>query len=645
MKCSSCQAELPEAAKFCIECGAPAPSVCEGCGFANLARASFCAECGAKLITSQSDEALTASSGVGGPLGADPTLASVERRQLTVLFCDLVGSTPMSSRLDPEELREVIGAYHRCVASTAERFGGFVARYMGDGALVYFGYPHAYEDSAERAVRAALALIANVAALHVLAERLHVRIGIATGLVVVGELVNAGGVREQTALGETPNLAARLQAVAQPDGVVIAESTRRLVGDVFECRDLGAMALGGFTAPVRVWQVIREERSRRRFSAHDSSQVSYATATHISEARPLVGRLQELGLLRDCWRQVSEGRGRVVLVSGDAGIGKSRLVQALNSLLEREPHAHLEFRCSAYYANSPLYPVVAVLPTVLGWGRDDATEARFEKIEAFCTRHHLPRADAVPLLASLLSLPAFDRFPSPSMSPDRQRERTLQILVAIVLSFAAEEPVMIVVEDLHWIDPTSRQLLALLIDQVPTVPLFVVLTARLEFEPPWATQSYVTPLMLARLARREAEQMIDRLANGKALPDEVVGEIVARTDGVPLFVEELTKMVLESGLVQRTRRSLRPHRPASAPCHSDHAAGLAGGTPRSAWHGEAPRAALRDAGPRILLPAVTGGVGFRRSDPSACTRPIWFTRSFFTSAARRPKPCTASSTR
>ena len=228
--------------------------------------------------------------------------------------------------------------------------------------MVYFGYPHAYEDSAERAVRAALALVSSVAELHVLAERLHVRIGIATGLVVVGELVNAGGVREQTALGETPNLAARLQAVAQPDAVVIAESTRRLVGALFECRDLGAMALSGFTAPVRVWQVVREEPSSRRFSAHDSSRVSYATASDVGEARPLVGRLQELGLLRECWKQVSEGRGRVVLVSGDAGIGKSRLVQALNSLLEREPHAHLEFRCSAYYANSPLYPVVALAP-------------------------------------------------------------------------------------------------------------------------------------------------------------------------------------------------------------------------------------------------------------------------------------------
>ncbi len=550
MQCSTCQATLPEAAKFCIECGAPAPSVCAACGFANLAHASFCAECGARLIAARPDDVPTAPSRASGKFSADPNLDSVERRQLTVLFCDLVGSTPLSSRLDPEELREVIGTFHRCIASTVERFGGFVARYMGDGALVYFGYPHAYEDNAERAVRAALVLVSNVAGLHVLAEPLHVRIGIATGLVVVGELVNAGAAREQTALGETPNLAARLQASADPDAVVIAEATRRLVGPVFECRDLGAQPLRGFAAPVRAWRVLGEERSARGFSAHDSSQGHYATASPASAAAPLVGRSQELGLLRECWEQVSEGRGRVVLVSGDAGIGKSHLVNALISQLEQEPHAHLEFRCSGYYANSPLYPVVALLPTVLGWSRADATDARVAKLEAFCARHRLPPAEAMPLLASLLSLPASDRFPVPAMSPERQKQRTLQILVAIVVSFAAEKPLLMVVEDLHWIDPTSTQLLALLIDQVPTVPLFVLLTARLDFAPPWPLQSYVTPLMLTRLARRETEEMVDRIAGGKALPAAVVDEIVAKTDGVPLFVEELTKMVLESDLVQ-----------------------------------------------------------------------------------------------
>ena len=518
-------------------------------------------------------------------------------------------------------MREVIGAYHRCVANTVERFGGFVARYMGDGALVYFGYPQGYEDNAERAVHAALALVANIAGLHVLAERLHVRIGIATGLVVVGELVNAGAAREQTALGETPNLAARLQGIADPDAIVIAETTRRLVDGVFECRDLGAVALSGFAGPVRAWQVVGDEPSRRRFSAHDSSHGPRPTASHDIKATPLVGRLQELGLLRDCWKQVSEGRGRVVLVSGEAGIGKTCLVQALNSHRGAGTSRPSRIPLLCVLRQQPAVPVVTLLPTVLGWSRDDATEARFEKLDAFCARHHLPPADAVPLLASLLSLPPRTAFRLPAMSPERQKQRTLQILVAIVLSFAAEKPVMIVVEDLHWIDPTSRQLLALLIDQVPTVPLFVLLTARLEFEPPWPPQSYVTPLMLTRLTRRETEQMVDRFASGKPLPAEVVGEIVARTDGVPLFVEELTKMVLESGLVlAREERYVLtgPLPPLAIPTTLQDS--LAARLDQTR-HGEAPCAALRDAGPGILLPAVAGGVGFRRFDAAAFTRP------------------------
>jgi len=271
MQCSTCLATLPEAAKFCIACGAPAPSVCAACGFANLGHANFCAECGARLTSTPSEEAPGAPAPPSGLVVAEPDLPSVERRQLTVLFCDLVGSTLLSSRLDPEELREVIGAYHRCVADTVERFGGFVARYMGDGALVYFGYPQGYEDNAERAVHAALALASSIAGLRVLAERLHVRIGIATGLVVVGELVNAGAAHEQTALGETPNLAARLQGVADPDTIVIGETTRRLVDGLFECRDLGAVALAGFAGPVRAWHVVGDKPSRRRFSARDSS--------------------------------------------------------------------------------------------------------------------------------------------------------------------------------------------------------------------------------------------------------------------------------------------------------------------------------------------------------------------------------------
>ena len=456
----------------------------------------------------------------------------------------------MSSRLDPEELRDVIAVFYTCVADTVAQFGGHVSRYMGDGALIFFGYPHAFEDNAARAVRGALTLVSNVAKLDVRTERLSVRIGISTGLVVVGDIVNVGAAKEQTALGDTPNLAARLQAVAEPDTIVIADSTKRLAGSLFEYRDLGALTLKGFAEPVAAWQVVGEERSRRRFSAHDSTPRPPVLPQDSIEARPLVGRVEELGLLHDVWKQVCEGRGRVVLVSGDAGIGKSRLVQALVSRLGDEPHAHLEFRCSANYANSPLYPVVALLPAVLTWSRADGNEARLEKLDAFCARHQLPPGEALPLLASLLSLPASGRYALPPMSPELQKQRTLQLLAMIVVSFAKENPLTMVVEDLHWIDPTSKQLLAVLVEQMPTIPLFMLLTARPGFEPSWPTQSHVTPLMLSRLSRSETEQMIDQLAGGKPLPAEVAAEIVSRTDGVPLFVEELTKMLLESDLIQ-----------------------------------------------------------------------------------------------
>jgi class 3 adenylate cyclase len=363
---------------------------------ANLAHAAFCADCGARLSVAPPDNVSIALSKPSFS-AADQNLTSIERRQLTVLFCDLVGSTALSSRLDPEDLRDVIGAYHRCIADTVEPLGGFVARYMGDGALVYFGYPQAFEDSAEGAVRAALELVSNVAKLNVLAERLSVRIGIATGLVVVGELVNAGAAREQTALGETPNLAARLQAIAKPDTVVIAETTRRLVGGLFEYRDLGAQQLKGFAAPWRLAGHRPGTVSSPIQCAHDSARPPLIAAIAMrAPDRSCSG----LGLLLIAGRKFAKV-WRVVLVRRRR-IGKSRLVQALVSHLGEQPHAHLEFRCSVNYANSPLYPVVALLPTVIGWSEWMGT-SQAEKLDAFCARHSLPTSEALPLLAVTLA--------------------------------------------------------------------------------------------------------------------------------------------------------------------------------------------------------------------------------------------------
>ena len=468
-----------------------------------------------------------------------------------MLFCDLVGSTALSTRLDPEDLREVIGAYHRCIAETVGAFGGFVARYMGDGAMVYFGYPNAHEDNAERAVRAALALSLNVRNLHARDERLSARIGIATGLVIVGELVSAGATREQTALGQTPNLAARLEAIATPDTVVIANNTRRLVGDRFGYHDLGTLTLKGFDVPVRAWQVIGEERVKHRLAAIDSELAPGPEVdASVRFTTPLVGREQELGLLGDRWQQVTEGQGRVVLLMGDAGIGKSRLLHAFTSSVGETPHYELLFRSSAYHAHSPLYPVIHLVPGVLGWRRVDSDATRLEKLQAFCARLHLSTAEDLPLLASLLSLPDLKDFPLTPMSPERRKQLTLQTLLKTALALAAERPVLLVVEDLHWIDPTTMELLAMLADQAPTVRLFALFTARLDFETAWPPHSHVTSLMLTRLTRRQTEEMVVRAAGGKSLPAEVVEQIVAKTDGVPLFVEELTKMMLESGLLR-----------------------------------------------------------------------------------------------
>src|SRR6202049_615364 len=512
MQVSTCRAGLPDAAKFCIKCGAPAPVACLVCAHLNASMANFCAQCDAKLaVRAVEPTAIAAQSTSKVASTREEDDAMAERRQLTVLFSDLVGSTELSSRLDPEDLRDVIGAYYRCVADAVGRFDGFVARYMGDGALVYFGYPQAHEDNAERAVRAALAIVSNVGKLGVRPEQLSTRIGIATGLVVVGELGNVGAARESTALGETPNLAARLQALAEPDTIVIADNTRRLAGGVFEYRDLGVVPLKGFEVPARAWQVVGKKRVERSEALHPEPAPPF-DGVGIAGLTPLVGREQELGLLRDRWEEVTEGQGRVVLLSGDAGVGKSRLVQMLLADVDREPHVQIEIRCSAHSANSPLYPVIHPFRGALGWSGDDSDETRLEKLEAFCALHRISTTEGLPLLVSLLSLPASKRFPLPPMSPERQKQRTLQTLLEVVLAFAAEAPVVLVVEDLHWIDPTTMELLTLLINQIPTVRLFALFTARLDFQPHWPPHSHVTPLMLTRFTRRQTEEMVERVA-------------------------------------------------------------------------------------------------------------------------------------
>jgi class 3 adenylate cyclase/predicted ATPase len=453
------------------------------------------------------------------------------------LFCDLVGSTALASRLDPEDMREIIGAYHRAVARVVTAFDGFVAKYMGDGVLVYFGYPQAHEDDAERAVRAGLGAIDAIGRLDVKSVKLQTRVGIATGLVVVGDLIGAGSAQEQSVVGETPNLAARLQALAEPDMVVIAAGTRRLVGALFEYRDLGAVEVKGIARPVQTWQVLRPSAVASRFEALRGSALTR-----------LIGRDEEIELLLRRWERAKADDGQVVLISGEPGIGKSRLTAALAERLHADPHLRLRYFCSPYHQDSALFPFIDQLGRAAGFAREDPPAVKLEKLDALLVRAAPPDGD-VAFLADLMSLPPSQRHPLPNLSPERKKEQTLEALIRQLEGLARQQPVVMVFEDAHWIDPTSRELLDLTVERVRSLPVLLVVTFRPDFQPPWTGRPQVTMLALNRLDRHDRMALAMQIAGGKALPDEVVGQIVDRTDGVPLFVEELTKSVLESGLL------------------------------------------------------------------------------------------------
>ncbi len=454
--------------------------------------------------------------------------SAAERRQLTVMFCDLVGSTALSTKLDPEDLRDVIAAYHKCAAGVVARFNGFVAKYMGDGVLVYFGYPEAHEADASNAVRAALALIEAIGVLDVGEGRHQVRIGIATGLVVVGELVGSGEAQERNVVGETPNLAARLQSAAAPNTVLIATSTRRLTRDLFEYEPVDPGALKGFDGPVAAWHVLREQSMQSRFeSLRATKQV------------PLVGRDEEFDFLSRRWAQVKDNNGRVVLLSGEPGIGKSRLIAALLDTVEAERATCLRYFCLPHHQGSALQPIVAQLAHAAGFDRDDAPAVKRGKLEKLLGAN----SPAAAALADLLGLGTES---SLAADPQRKRAQVLLALLEQLDSLARRGPLLMVFEDAHWSDPTSLELLMLTVERLQTLPVLLIITHRPDFQPPWVGHSHVTTMTLNRLGRRERMAMIEHVTGGKALPQALLDQIVERTDGVPLFVEELTKAVLEN---------------------------------------------------------------------------------------------------
>jgi class 3 adenylate cyclase/predicted ATPase len=482
---------------------------------------------------------LAAIAGLRSDIDAAPEPAAVapttERRQLTVLFCDLVGSTALSTRLDPEDLREVIGAYHRHVAETVGRVGGFVAKYMGDGILVYFGYPQAHEDDAERAVMAGLDVVAAVAALkpHA-AAALSCRIGIATGLVVVGDLLGTGAAQEQAVVGETPNVAARLQNLAEADTVLVDTRTRQLVGDLFECRFLGAVEIKGFSEPQRAWRAVRQSRVLSRFEALRSGKT------------PLVGREEEIALLNRRWHQAKVGEGRVVLLSGEPGVGKSRLVAGLIEDLVGEPHARLRYFCSPQHIDSALYPFMGQLEHAAGFEPDEARSSKLDKLDAVLSPVSTPVEDRS-LIAELLGLSQDDReYPALDLTPQIRKQRTLEALARQLELLTRRQPVLMIFEDAHWIDPTSLELLDYTVERIRALPVLLLITFRPEFSAPWVGQPHVTALGLSRLDARASAALAGHVTGNRVLPSVLIAEIVDRADGIPLFLEELTKTVVEA---------------------------------------------------------------------------------------------------
>ena len=492
--------------------------------------------------------AITELNGVekGAPKPAPPAAASVaphdtaERRQVTVMFSDLVGSTALSARMDPEDLREVISAYQKCVTETVSRFGGFVAKYMGDGVLVYFGYPQAHEDDAERAVRAGLELTRAVAGLETHAPLLEThaplqaRVGIATGVVVVGDLIGLGEGERSGIVGETPNLAARVQGIADPGAVVIAEGTRRLLGNLFELDDLGTMNLKGVGWPVPVWLVLRTSPVASRFEA-----------LHPGGLTPLVGRQQETELLLRLWSKAKAGEGQVVLLSGEAGIGKSRLTAALLQEVSSEPHTRLQCFCSARHVDSALYPIIGWIERAAGLAYNDTLQTKLDKLDALLTRTATPIDDAE-LLADMLLLRNDGRYRGLNLSAAQRRDRTLEAFTRQIEAFARVDPVLMIFEDAHWADPTSLEALTQAVTRIATHRVLLIVTFRPGFAPPWIGQQHVTALAIDRLGPREVSAMIDRLVGNKSLAESVRTDIIKRTDGIPLFVEEITKAVLEA---------------------------------------------------------------------------------------------------
>ena len=537
MRCSSCGSENPDSKRFCGDCGSPLGSRCARCGVENPAGKKFCGDCGADL--SQPKAAPRSAEPAAAPVvvqhGKPHEVPQGERRHLTVLFCDLVGSTEIASHLDPEAWREIVGEYHRAAAQAIERFGGHVAQYLGDGVMAYFGWPEAHDNDAERAARAGLAILDAVSKLneHPTHPKLAARVGIDSGTVVVG----AGAGKDTDVFGDAPNIAARVQSTAEPGTVVITDAVHRLVSGLFAVEDRGAHALKGIERPVQLYRVVQPSGVRGRFEA--------AAATRGLTA--FVGREDELRLLMSRWERALEGEGQVALIVGEAGIGKSRMVQRFREQIAGTPHTWVQAAAGAFFQNTPFYGVTELLRELLAWRGEESAEEQLTQLGSALERVGLKTAEALALIAPLLNLPLLAKHPPSLLSPDQQRRRLLATLVEWVLGAARAQPTVVATEDLHWADPSTLELIKLLVEQGATARLLLLCTARPEFHAQWPQRAHHMQITLDRLSSRNVRAMVREITTRKALPDEMIAAVVERTGGVPLFVEELTRALLESG--------------------------------------------------------------------------------------------------
>jgi class 3 adenylate cyclase/predicted ATPase len=543
VRCSKCRSDNPAGKKFCAACGTALIVLCAKCASENSASSQFCGDCGGALSVS------TVASSKEALVGQE--VSDGERRQLTVMFCDLVDSTALSGQLDPEELREVIRTYQAASVEIVERLGGYTAQYVGDGLLIYFGYPFAHEDDPQRALQAALEITAELPPLNarlrnrleVMREHsLQVRIGIHTGLVVVGEM-GAGAHLDPTAIvGETPNIAARLQTLAPPDSAAISSTTHKLVHGLFVCASMGPQILKGIAKPIEVYRVLGASGAHSRFEVVTRAGLI-----------PRVDREEEMALLGRCWERTKEGQGQVVLLSGEPGIGKSRLVQEIKEQVVREGCIQAEFRASPYHENTAYYPIIVHLQRLLDLQTSDLPHQKLDKLERKLSEYGFALPEALPPFSALLSLPEPAGYPSLVNSPQRLRQKMLDLLMVWLLKESERRPVLTVWEDLHWYDPSTLEAYHLLGDQVAKARIFVLATARPEYVSQWGTRPRYTQLTLGRLQHRQAELMASEVAGQSSLPTDIMQQIVSKTDGVPLFVEELVKMVMESGVLEERR--------------------------------------------------------------------------------------------